>query len=83
MAARKLSRVATTRRMVRDLPSEYDDLVAVAFLYAAISDDESERAGDRIKAGEAWRDVVREIGARAADKAREEVSWLQSKPRAV
>jgi hypothetical protein len=83
MAARKLSRVATTRRIVKDLPSEYDDLVSVAYLYAEISDDESERAGDRIKAGQAWAEVVQAMGARTTEEARREVSWIQSKPRAV
>ena len=81
--ARALSRVAVTRRMTKDLPEAFDDLRSAALLYAAIADDEAERASDRIKATQAGQAALDEISSRIAIEARREVSWISSPPRAV
>ena len=83
MPRRSFSRVATTRRMTRDLGDEFDDCVAAAMLYAEIADDVDERAGDRIKAGQAWQAAIAEISTRIVEESRREVSWISSPPRAV
>jgi hypothetical protein len=80
---RSLKLVTVTRRMTRELPAEYDALVAGALRLAAIVDDPATREADVIRAEAAWQERLAGISQLVADSARRESSWQEHRPRAV
>ena len=85
MAVRKYSTVRETRRIAAGLDDAdaFGDLLAAAFLFAEIADGIDERANDRIRAAQAWRETIDAISARIAERSREVAGWASQRPRAV
>ena len=82
MSRRKFSLTSVTRSMTADVDA-HADLVAALWTFAAIVDDPDTSARDRIRGTIEWRATVDVLSARVVDQARKEVSWAESRPKAV
>jgi hypothetical protein len=75
MAARSMRATAVVKRMTKDLPAEFDDLVSSALMLASIIDSPDARDQDRLRADVQLRDVLAGISARIADSVKRSESW--------
>ena len=83
MSRRKFSLTSVTRSMTADVDDSFADLVAALWTFAAIVDDPDTSARDRIWGTIEWRATVDALSSRVVDQARKEVSWAESRPKAV